>query len=108
MAVDGKKLTVLLGTSNIASTAILYVVEDPAGTPVANSITVANLFGKINANVVLSNNSVLEVPTLISTDKRTPANSGITIARGTMFYDDSYLYIATSNNTIKRLPLNSF
>jgi hypothetical protein len=38
----------------------------------------------------------------------TPANSTISIEKGSMFYDTNYLYIATSNNTLKRVSLGTF
>lgn len=41
-------------------------------------------------------------------DSRTPANSAIDISRGTMFYDNNYIYIAVATNVIKRVALASF
>lgn len=38
----------------------------------------------------------------------TPANSTITITKGTMLYDTNYLYVAVANNTLKRVSLSSF
>ena len=38
----------------------------------------------------------------------TPANSTITITKGTVLYDTSYLYLAVANNTLKRVSLSSF
>jgi hypothetical protein len=40
--------------------------------------------------------------------KATPANSTITIAAGSLFVDADYLYVATSANVLKRIPLTSF
>lgn len=40
--------------------------------------------------------------------RATPANSAITIGQGRLLYDNDYLYIATANNALKRVPLSSF
>jgi len=60
-----------------------------------------------NSSTFISNLAVV-VGNLTSNDKRTPANSSITVQRGTLFHDDDYLYVAVSNNTLKRLPFESF
>lgn len=39
----------------------------------------------------------------------TPANStALTVPRGTVWTDGSYLYVATSDNVLKRVALSSF
>jgi hypothetical protein len=38
----------------------------------------------------------------------TPANSSITVPEGFTCYDDTYFYIATSNNVLKRITLEVF
>ena len=39
---------------------------------------------------------------------QTPANSSFTSKAGQLFADSDYLYIATANNTLKRIALTSF
>jgi len=36
------------------------------------------------------------------------ANNLITVTQGQMFYSDSFLYVATANNLLKRIALSSF
>ena len=56
----------------------------------------------------LFSNVNLQVATLIVGNTTTPISSTMTVTAGSMWYDANYLYIATSNNVIKRLSLESF
>jgi hypothetical protein len=109
-----KKVTELTALTNATSDDLLLIVDDPSGSPETKKITVGNLLGNVkfavthSANVTMSNTSVLSANSVIVRDTRTPANSTITVAQGTIFYDSSYLYIATANNTLKRVALSSF
>lgn len=91
-----KKITELNSAPNISSEDLLLVVTNPtSNTAETKKISVANFLGNNSANVVISN-------------KSTPANSTITIKQGTVLFDNDYLYIATANNVLKRVTLNSF
>ncbi len=89
-----KKISELTVLTSASGDDLLVIVDDPSGTAVTKKITVSNLFGNSQANVVIYGT--------------TPANSAITIKQGTLMYNDSYLYVAVANNVIKRLPLESF
>ena len=73
---------------------ILVIVDDPSGTPTTKKVTVANLLGNSSANVVIQN--------------VTPANGTITVTKGTIMFDSSFIYIATANNVIKKVALSAF
>jgi hypothetical protein len=73
---------------------ILVIVDDPSGTPTTKKVTVANLLGNSSANVVIQN--------------VTPANGTITVKKGTIMFDNSFIYIATANNVIKKVALSAF
>lgn len=75
---------------------LLLLLVNPSSSPNTRSITVGNFQKVTRAN------------TLIISYKATPANSTPTIEQGTIFFDDNYLYVATSNNTLKRLSLSAF
>jgi hypothetical protein len=94
MSDRSKKVTELTALTAPAGEDLLLIVDDPSGTPTTKKVTVSNLFGNVAANVVIYNN--------------TPANSTITIKKGTIMFDTSYIYVAVANNTIKRVGLNSF
>lgn len=94
MATNTKKISELPSTSNSAATDEIVILANAAGTAVTRTITVANFLGNSVANVVIQ--SV------------TPANSSATVKQGTITFDSDYLYVATANNTWKRLTLSSF
>ncbi len=73
---------------------LLVIVDDPTGTPTTKKVTVANLLGNSSANVVIQN--------------VTPANGTITVTKGTIMFDSSFIYIATANNVIKKVALSAF
>ena len=94
MSDRSKKVTELTALNTPAGEDLLLIVDDPSGTPTTKKVTVSNLFGNVAANVVIYNN--------------TPANSTITVKKGTIMFDTSYIYVAVANNTLKRVGLNSF
>lgn len=88
---------------------LLVIVDDPAVTANTKKVTVAALFNNSNASITLSNTAVLTANTVIVKNKMTPANSlTTTITGGTIFFDDNYIYVAISNNVVKRASLSSF
>jgi len=95
MSDKAKKISELTALTAPAGEDLLVIVDDPTGTSNATKkVTVANLLGNSAANLAIRN--------------VTPANSAITVQQGTIFYDNTYIYIATSNNTLKRVSLSSF
>lgn len=101
-----KKITELVQANTSETTDLLIVVKDPAGSAVTRKMTVNTFFSNVStintSNTTVSNNLIIPL-------KTTPANSiSTTILRGSMFHDSNYLYIATSNNTVKRVSLSTF
>lgn len=94
MSDRAKKITELSALTAPAGDDLLVIVDDVAGTATTKKVTVANLLGNSTANVVVYN--------------ATPANSTITVKKGTLLFDNNYIYIATSNNNLKRVSLSSF
>lgn len=96
------KLNDITSSNNITGDDKLLFVNDPANTANVYTITYQNFLANVSVPVVVTN-------TLFISTKSTPANSSaMTINAGAMFYDSSYLYIATANNTLKRIGLSSF
>ena len=105
----------------------LYIVDDPNGTPVSKALTLDTLFGTISSNVsangttILSGNVTLgstgkyvsvDSP-YIKVNKATVSSNNTTTqinstGAGSIFWDENYLYVATSNTTIKRVALSAF
>ena len=94
MSDRAKKISELTALTAPAAVDLMVIVDDPSGTPITKYVTVGNLFGNSAANVVIYNS--------------TPANSTITVKKGTLMFDSDYLYIATANNTLKRIALTAF
>jgi len=94
MSDRAKKISELSALTAPAGVDLLVIVDDPSGSPVTKKVTVADLFGNSSANVVIYN--------------ATPANSTITVKKGVIMFDSSYLYVAVANNSLKRIALSSF
>lgn len=100
-AVATGNLTVV---NTIAKTDYVLVtanVSANANTARTRNITKHNLFTNGTHDGVFAN--------LVVSYSNTPANStALTIARGQIFYDNNYLYIAVANNLVKRVALGTF
>jgi hypothetical protein len=94
MADKALKISELTALTSISGGDLLVIVDDPSGTPTTKKVTVANLLGNSAANVVIQN--------------VTPANGTITVTKGTIMFDSSFIYIATANNVIKKVALSAF
>lgn len=108
MSGRAKKVTELTAYAAPTGSDLVYIVKDPAGTPQSCKVTVSDLFNNCSSNVTISNSAVLSANTVVVRRKQTPANSTITVAQGTIFYDNDYMYIAVANNVLKRVALTSF
>ncbi|NBO36894.1 hypothetical protein EBU91_05115 [bacterium] len=95
MADKAKKITELPALTDPSGEDLLVIVDNPNGSSNATKkVTLTTLFSNTSANV--------------SIRKFTPANSSIVVKGGTIFFDDNFLYVATSNNIIKRISFSSF
>ena len=94
MSDRAKKISELSALTAPAAEDLMVIVDDPSGTPTTKYVSVGNLLGNSSANVVIYN--------------ATPANSTITVKKGTLMFDSDYLYVATANNTLKRIALTAF
>lgn len=109
MANRAKSIPELASLATPATNDLLVVVDVSSANTTKRS-TVASVIGNVaNNDLVMANNVTLSANTLILRNTITPANStALSIEGGTIFFDSNYLYIATSNNYIKRLPLSDF
>ena len=95
MSDKSKKISELVALTSPAPNDLLLVLDISASNTESNKkVTVADLLGDSSANVVIKN--------------QTPANGTITIKQGTLLCDNTYLYIAVSNNVIKKIALSDF
>lgn len=127
-----RKVTQLDTLASAAPEDYLLIIDSPNGTPVSKKIRISALAGAlpnttiqgtldvssnttisgtkvtVSANATFSGNSVFATNEIVITTSQTPANSTITVTKGTMFWDNNYLYVAVSNNVLKRATLASF
>ena len=108
MADRSSKITELTALTTPAGSDLLVIVDDPSGTPITKKITVDTLFSNLASNVTFSNTTVLSANTLVIRRFTTPGNSSPTVTKGTILFDEDYIYVATSNNTLKRVALSAF
>ena len=116
---ETKKVTVNTFFSNVVATKITTTGPVTIGNTLnvtSNTVLSGNVYltspvvisGRITATANATYSQILTANQIVIQDKRTPANSTITIDVGTMFYDNTYLYVTVSQNLIKRIPLESF
>jgi hypothetical protein len=112
-----KKWTELQTLLLPASDDVICVVD----TNVASSkkIELGEFFGNIPANTAITGTltvggrAFVQANTVTLTTKSTVASNNATTVlgsgmQGSLFWDDNYLYVATSNTVIKRVALSTF
>ena len=109
MADRSKKITELPAVTSVAANDLILIVDKhSSNTATTKSANAAVLFGNVSSNVTLSNSAVLSTNNMVLRDNSTPANSTITVGQGKIWADANYIYVATANNTVKRVALSSF
>lgn len=114
-----RKVTELPALTTAAAEDVLYVIDDPSGTPVSKKISLLNLLGSLPANTTFAaeatfNNKVNVANGIVTlqTAKTVGSNNAATVLgsgmQGSIFWDENYLYVATSNTVIKRVALSAF
>jgi len=126
-----KKITELPTANSVANTDLLVTVTSPSGSAATKKITVQNFFGNVSTAVAVNNtatvtgnltvsaastfqanlhvNGTLTTNNVIIPTRATPANStALTIQAGSCFFDNAFIYVATSNNIVKRASLSIF
>lgn len=108
MADRSKQISELPTATSVAANATFVVVDNSTAVANTKQISANNLFNNSSISITLSNTSILSANTIILRNNQTPANSTITIQKGTILFDTDYLYIAVANNTLKRIALTAF
>ena len=118
------KITELTAATSLAANDLFVIVKDPSGSPSTRKITVTGAFSNIGSPAVFSNtvtisgnvtitgnvssNANVTANNLFINYRSTPLNSTDTVTTGKMWFDNNYIYVAISNNVIKRAALSSF
>jgi hypothetical protein len=124
--------------TSASSDDVLLIINDPTGTPTSKKISVKHLFSGVPANtaiaglfstsanttlagskVTVNANTTLNGTTTVSGDKGfvlstqsvdAGTSNAVTesLTAGTIFYSNTYMYIVTDSNTVKRVTLETF
>lgn len=108
MADRSKQISELPTATSVAANATFVVVDNSTAVANTKQISANNLFNNSAINITLSNTAILSANTIILRNNQTPANSTITVQKGSIFFDTNHLYIAVANNTLKRIALTAF
>lgn len=97
---------------------LLAIVGNTAGTKNTFSLSISNLFGNSQANVIVANSFFLRANTatittissntVVITGSFTPGSNTDLAANGRIWFDANYLYVAVGTNDIRRVPLQTF
>ena len=108
-----KKVTELTAATAVTADDLMYVVDDPLGTPTSKKITTKQfLESNATANVV-ANGSLVVVGRAVSnsatfTYTSTPANANSVpagFAVNTVWSDGNYIYVVTGAASLKRVAI---
>jgi hypothetical protein len=122
-----RKITELAALTAPTGKDLLYVVDDPSGTPVSKKVSLHDMFGSVPANTSITGTATVSGNTSLGGAKTTVTAGQVTLSvatsvgsnnattvlgradgQGTIFWDQNYLYVATSNTEVKRVALSVF
>lgn len=133
-----KKISDLPSESSPESEDLLLVITDPTGTPVSKQISLKTFLENIPSNTAIdglftakansefqgnsffdsdvavsgtlrANNNHIQIEESVVMSSNNPTSVfGSNTAGGYISWDSDYLYVAVSNSTVKRVPLNTF
>lgn len=122
-----RKITELPALTTPDQKDLLYVVDDSIGTPASKRISLYNLFGSVPANTSITGTLTVSGNTTIGGTKTNISSGVVTLGastsvvsnnattvlgaggmQGSIFWDENFLYVATSNTVIKRVALSTF
>jgi hypothetical protein len=111
MTTEVKKISELTATTTANSADLMILVTDTDGTPTTQHLRAGRLLTQgLKANFANTSTSQLSVGSdrIVIEEGKTPSSASMTITQGSIFYDNSYMYVAIANNTIKRVALSSW
>lgn len=110
MSDRGKTTSQLPVWSNVVSgNDSLILVTRSQPVPNTYIVNLSVTFANANFSIYLANTQTLSVNTIYIRDTTTPANStAIVVQQGKVWSDGNYLYVASSNNHVKRSALSDF
>jgi hypothetical protein len=102
-----KKVSALTSLSAPSSDDLIYVVDDPAGTPTGKKATLkATIEANMVGNVAFANS--VKTGYIITTVTTTPANATdvpVGYPVGSTWSDGSFIYVVTGASALKRVAI---
>lgn len=108
MADNAKKVSSLPALTGPTANTVLVCNHSNGTVTNTYQVSVNSLFQNCTSSITLANSAILSANTIIIRNNQTPANSTITVTKGTILFDNTYIYIAVANNSLKRVALQSF
>jgi len=118
------KITELTSANSLTANDLFVIVKDPSGSPSTKKITVTGAFSNIASPAVFSNSVTISGNVTISSNlvsnsnitannlfinyRTTPVTNTDTVTTGKLWFDNNHIYVAISNNLIKRVALSTF
>ena len=131
-----KKISQLTSLTTPASVDLLYIIDDPNGTPQSKKITLKDFFGAVPANTVfnsrtrmngnttiacsntvvtsnvnMTGTSLFRANNVILTMRNTPGSNNALAQgyrTGQVFFTNTHIYVAVNATTLKRAALSTF
>lgn len=104
MANEAKKISEFSACNAPTVNNMLVVVGNTSGTANTYKLTIGNLFGNAQANVVVGNNFYLSANIVIIRDERSPANSAsLGFTSRSLWFDNTHIYCVLANGEIRRV-----
>lgn len=94
--------------STIGPNDLFVAVTNVSGNALTLKVTSNTLFNNSTFDITMGDSQSISVNTIHITKLTTPASSSATSNQGQIWFDGSYLYVATANNVIKRVTLDTF
>lgn len=105
-----KKVTDLPVSNNMTANSLIYIVNDPSGTPTSAKITLKSVL-EANAAASPSFQGVISGNSFLTTYRSTPANATavpVGFSVGTMWSDNNYIYLVVGASALKRVAVSTW
>jgi hypothetical protein len=106
---NSRKITEYSACNAPGANNLLVVVGNTSGTANTFRLTISNLLGNSQANVIVGNTQVLSANTIIIRREGTPSDSlALGYSPGSFWFDNTHFYCVLANGHIRRASHESF
>jgi len=108
MADSAKTIANLVSVSQLASNDLFVVEANTSGNSFTGKAKTNTVFYNIPCNVSVNNSFSVTANVFVTLANSTPANSSANAISRSIWFDNTYIYVAISNNDIRRVAHSSF